>query len=376
MPLCLAAHVHLSCKTNDFKVWPPIRITVKGGAPKGAVTSGMAKETKIAFDSPSKAGALPENLIFGNAPSMQLVRRIVERAASSFLPVLLCGESGVGKEIMAREIHRRSPWSKGPFVKVSCPAIPGTLIESELFGYEKGSFTGAWNTKPGRVEQAARGTLFMDEIGEIDPSLQAKLLQVLQDGQFTRIGAQQDTQADARIICATNRSLEIEIQAGRFRQDLYYRINVIQIQLPPLRERTEDIPAFIDYYIQEFSRRYNVPPRPISRELLQMLSKHEWPGNIRQLENCISRFIILGSEESLFNEMAARKTRIPLNGKVSEDGSIPLKRIAKQAVREMERNVIFQALQANHWNRKKTAQALKISYRSLLSKIQGAGGAA
>jgi len=355
---------------------PPHEKRSSGGVPKGIGTSGMAKETKIAFDSPSKAGALPESLIFGNAPSMQLVRRIVERAASSFLPVLLCGESGVGKEIMAREIHRRSPWSKGPFVKVSCPAIPGTLIESELFGYEKGSFTGAWNTKPGRVEQAARGTLFMDEIGEIDPSLQAKLLQVLQDGQFTRIGAQQDTQADARIICATNRSLEIEIQAGRFRQDLYYRINVIQIQLPPLRERTEDIPAFIDYYIQEFSRRYNVPPRPISRELLQMLSKHEWPGNIRQLENCISRFIILGSEESLFNEMAARKTRVALNGKISEDGSIPLKRIAKQAVREMERNVIFQALQANHWNRKKTAQALKISYRSLLSKIQGAGGAA
>lgn len=336
----------------------------------------MAKKLGNAFESPSKASALPESLIFGNSPAMQPVRRVVERASSSFLPVLLCGESGVGKEIMAREIHRRSPWSEGPFVKVSCPAIPGTLIESELFGYEKGSFTGAWNTKPGRVEQASRGTLFLDEIGEMESSLQAKLLQVLQDGQFTRIGAQQDTQADARVICATNRGLEKEIQEGRFRQDLYYRINVIQIQLPALRERSGDIPTFLDYYVQEFSRRYNIPPRSISRELLQMLCKHDWPGNIRQLENCISRFIILGSEESLFNEMATRKPKPSFNGKISEDGTIPLKRIAKQAVREMERNVIFQALQANHWNRRKTAQVLKISYRSLLSKIQGAGGTA
>ncbi len=336
----------------------------------------MAKRPGNAFESPSKAGILPESLIFGNSTAMRPVRHIVERASSSFLPVLLCGESGVGKEIMAREIHRRSPWAEGPFVKVSCPAIPGTLIESELFGYEKGSFTGAWNTKPGRVEQASRGTLFLDEIGEIESSLQAKLLQVLQDGQFTRIGAQQDTQADARVICATNRSLEDEIQAGRFRQDLYYRINVIQIQLPALRDRAEDIPAFLDFYIQEFSRKYNIPPRPISRELLQMLCRHDWPGNIRQLENCISRFIILGSEESLFNELITRKPRPTLSGKITKDGSIPLKRIAKQAVREMERNVIFQVLQANHWNRRKTAQVLKISYRSLLSKIQGAGGTA
>jgi two-component system response regulator AtoC len=312
-------------------------------------------------------------LLFGNSSAMRIVRQVVERAALTSVPVLIWGESGVGKETIARQIHRCSPWAGGPFVKVSCPAIPGTLIESELFGYEKGAFTGAWNTKPGQVDQANRGTLFLDEIAEMEASLQAKLLQVLQDGQFSRIGAQQDTQANVRVVCATSRDLEQEVASGRFRQDLYYRINVVQIHVPPLRQRSEDIPALVEFFLKKFSVLHGLPQRTVPAELQQLLQQHDWPGNIRQLENCIFRYVILGSDESLFNELAARRLH-PVSGvSTPPDGSIPLKRIAKMAARQIERSVILKALQANHWNRRKTAKALEIGYRSLLSKIQEAG---
>src|SRR6266403_6183425 len=180
----------------------------------------------------------PENIIFGHSEPMQAVRSQLAKVAAANVPVLIHGESGTGKDIIARMIHGLSPWKSGPLVKVNCPAIPGTLIESELFGYERGAFTGAYGAKPGRVEMASRGTLFLDEIGELDMDLQAKLLQVLQDGQFCRIGSQEDKRLEARVVCATNRSLEEEIAAGTFRGDLYYRINVVNITLPPLRERT------------------------------------------------------------------------------------------------------------------------------------------
>ena len=315
---------------------------------------------------------LPEEIIFGQSEAMQAVRRTVERTSTASVPVLILGESGTGKEIISKEIHRRSPWSQGPFVKVSCPAIPGTLLESELFGYEKGAFTGAWSSKPGRVEMAHCGTLFLDEIGEMEMSLQAKLLQLLQDGQFSRIGGQQDCQVDVRIICATNRKLEAEIAAGHFRRDLFYRINVVTINLPALRERSVDIPQLADYFLQAYSQRHNRPARPFSREVLQLLCQHTWPGNIRELENCVARYLILGSEEAIYNELSQKRVG-PIPIEVAEDGSIPLKRIAKQAVREMERSLILRVLQANHWNRRKAAAVLKISYRALLYKIREAG---
>ena len=315
---------------------------------------------------------IPEEIIFGKGEAMQAVRRTVERTATASVPVLILGESGTGKEVIAKQIHRRSPWSQGPFVKVSCPAIPGTLLESELFGYEKGAFTGAWNTKPGRVELAHCGTLFLDEIGEMGMPLQAKLLQLLQDGQFSRIGGQQDSQVDVRIICATNRKIEEEIAAGSFRRDLFYRINVVTIQMPPLRERREDIPALASYFLQCCSQKHNRPAHPFSREVVQLLCQHNWPGNVRELENCVARYIILGSEEAIYNELT-EKCMTPTTIEVAEDGSIPLKRIAKQAVREMERTLILRVLQANHWNRRKSAEVLKISYRALLYKIREAG---
>ena len=181
---------------------------------------------------------------------MQAVRQRIEKVASANVPVLIRGESGTGKEILAKLVHCLSPWEDGPFVKVNCPAIPGTLLESELFGYEKGAFTGAYGTKPGRIELAHRGTLFLDEIAELDPGLQAKLLQLLQDGQFCRIGAQEDTRVEVRVVCATNRELEKEIEAGSFRQDLFYRINVVSIRLPALRERRQDIPELMGYFLR------------------------------------------------------------------------------------------------------------------------------
>ncbi len=316
--------------------------------------------------------SIPEEIIFGQSEAMRGIRSTVERAAAASVPVLILGESGTGKEVIAKEIHRRSPWAQGPLVKISCPAIPGTLLESELFGYEKGAFTGAVNAKPGRVELAHTGTLFLDEIGEMGMPLQAKLLQLLQDGQFSRIGGQQDTQVDVRIVCATNRRLEEEINAGNFRRDLFYRINVVTIQLPPLRQRRNDIPVLAAYFTRTYSERHNRPAQPFSSEILQLMCQHHWTGNIRELENFVARYVILGSEEAVYNELSEKRSA-PISIEVAEDGSIPLKRIAKQAVREMERNLILRVLQANHWNRRKAAEVLKISYRALLYKIREAG---
>src|SRR5947209_17631700 len=198
----------------------------------------------------------PENIIFGHSELMQAVRSQLAKVAAANVPVLIHGESGTGKDIIARLIHGLSPWKSGPLVKVNCPAIPGTLLESELFGYEKGAFTGAAGMKPGRVEMAHRGTLFLDEIGELELSLQAKLLQLLQDGQFCRIGAQEDKKVEVRVVCATNRDLEEEVAEGSFRQDLYYRINVVSIELPPLRDRQQDLPQLITYFIDSFNAAY------------------------------------------------------------------------------------------------------------------------
>src|SRR6202051_1293043 len=199
----------------------------------------------------------PDTIIFGKSEAMQALRARMDKVASAKVPVLINGESGTGKDIIARMIHGLSPWKGGPFVKVNCPAIPGTLLESELFGYEKGAFTGAYGTKPGRVEMAHRGTLFLDEISELDLALQSKLLQLLQDGQFCRIGAQEDKKVEVRIVCATNRRLESEIESGAFRQDLYYRINVVNIRMPALRERRGDIEDLCTYFLEYYNRKFN-----------------------------------------------------------------------------------------------------------------------
>src|SRR5436309_8065487 len=245
----------------------------------------------------------PEVIVFGRTDNMRAVRERLSKLAAANVPVLIQGESGTGKDIIARMIHAASPWRTGPWVKVNCPAIPGTLLESELFGYEKGAFTGAYGMKPGRVEMAHRGTLFLDEISELDMALQSKLLQLLQDGQFCRIGAQEDKKVEVRVVCATNRKLEQEIELGTFRSDLFYRINVVNLHLPALRERASDIPELVSYFLEYYNRKYNCRAKPLSGELMTTLKKYHWPGNIRELENLIKRYVILGNEEVISSDL-------------------------------------------------------------------------
>src|SRR3954464_6625729 len=314
----------------------------------------------------------PEAVVFGQSELMQALRSRLDKVAAANVPVLIQGESGTGKDIIARMIHASSPWRTGPWVKVNCPAIPGTLLESELFGYEKGAFTGAYGVKPGRVEMAHRGTLFLDEISELDMSLQSKLLQLLQDGQFCRIGAQEDKKVEVRVVCATNRKLEHEIENGTFRSDLFYRINVVNLHLPPLRERAGDIPDLVAYFLEYHNRKYNCRAKPLSGEMMAVLRKYHWPGNIRELENLVNGNVILGNQGVISADLAPRPADF-FNTDIPVDGQISLKKLTRQAVRELERKVILKVLQIHHWNRKQAAKALSISYRALLYKIRDAG---
>ncbi|HET8824634.1 MAG TPA: sigma-54 dependent transcriptional regulator [Terriglobales bacterium] len=314
----------------------------------------------------------PETIVFGNSEAMQSLRDRLSKVAGANVPVLIHGESGTGKDIIARLVHALSPWKSGPFVKVNCPAIPGTLLESELFGYERGAFTGAYGSKPGRVEMAHRGTLFLDEISELDMSLQSKLLQLLQDGQFCRIGAQADKKVEVRIVCATNRRLEEEIENGTFRQDLFYRINVVNLYMPPLRERRGDIEVLANYFLEYYNRKYNCKARPFSAELMEVLQKYHWPGNIRELENLMKRYVILGSEDVISADLQPREADL-LTPEINLDGPISLKKLTRQATRALERKIILKVLHNHHWNRKQAARTLNISYRALLYKIRDAG---
>src|SRR5882724_2241682 len=270
----------------------------------------------------------PDISVFGESPAMQVIRQKIEKVSWANVPVLIQGESGTGKEIIARMVHRRSARPGEPFVKVNCAAIPGPLLESELFGYEKGSFTGATVSKPGRVELANGGTLFLDEIAEMDLGLQAKLLQLLQDNHFWRIGGREHISVDVRIVCATNRDLEKEVQEGRFRRDLFYRINVVTMQLPALRERGKDIPHLVKYFVEMHSRKYNSQAQQISDYALRLLQEHQWPGNVRELSNLIERYTILGSEDAITNELIGALPAAPQTIPGSRiTGSIPLKSI-------------------------------------------------
>src|SRR5438874_760359 len=327
-----------------------------------------------ALQANSRSKLPPELVIFGRTANMLAVQQKLEKVAVANVPILIEGESGTGKEIITRLIHQLSPWASGPFVKVNCPAIPGTLIESELFGYERGAFTGAYGAKAGRVEMASRGTLFLDEIGELDMDLQAKLLQVLQDGQFCRIGSQEDKRLEARVVCATNRSLEQEIAAGTFRQDLFYRINVVSITLPPLRDRKGDIPELADYFLQVYNEQYGRSVSLLSSQLTQKLQAYHWPGNIRELENLMKRYVILGTPDVFANAFIKNDDQASdFDIDIPANGSIYLKEVTRQAIRKIERNIILKVLQNNQWNRKKAAKALNISYRALLYKLKEAG---
>ncbi len=315
----------------------------------------------------------PVQIIFGTSPGMQSLRQKVEKVAISNVPILIEGKSGTGKGVLAQYIHNISCVANAAFVKVNCAAIPGTLLESELFGFERGAFTGAHASKPGRVELADGGTLFLDGIDEIDTSLQAKLLQLLQDGQFSRIGGQEDRRVILRVICATNRPLEGQIAAGLFREDLFYRINVVKIQLPQLRSRSQDLGDLVAYFLDLHRARHNASARALSSAAMRLVARHPWPGNIRELENLIERYVILGSEEAISAELLGWEQTNRLQDLPVSGHQIHLKKVTQQSVHDLEHKIILSVLEANHWNRKRTAADLKISYRALLYKIQRSG---
>ena len=345
-------------------------------------------------------------LFWGNSPDMESIAQVIEQVSDSDVTVLIRGESGVGKELVARAIHQCSPRKDRPFIKVNCAALPAELLESELFGHEKGAFTGAATTRIGKFEQADTGTIFLDEIGEMKSALQAKMLHVLQDAQFTKLGSNRSITVDVRVVAATNRDLEAMMGRGEFREDLYYRLKVIEVTVPPLRERRGEIPHLTGFFMDRYARRYNRRARQLSGELTQLFLCYEWPGNIRELENMIKRIVILQDESLVIREMsravrshaafAVAGVGAPGNGPLpspveaddiveiedevpeeESDAAAPagsrLADVAKAASTKAERAMIEETLNTVHWNRRRAAEQLGVSYKTLLNKIKECG---
>ncbi|HXZ85838.1 MAG TPA: sigma-54 dependent transcriptional regulator [Myxococcota bacterium] len=309
------------------------------------------------------------------------VLRKIASVADTDLSVLICGESGTGKERVARALWAGSSRRDRPFVKVCCAALPGELFESELFGYEKGAFTGAEQRRKGKFQLAHTGTLFLDEVSELPPAMQAKLLQVLQDGQFARLGSEGDAAVDVRVIAATNADLDAAVASGRLREDLYYRLNVFSIEIPPLRERRDEILPLVEHFAARFARELGRAQPPLSAELRDLLLAHAWPGNVRELENVIKRLVVLEGDRSLVEELRERVARIPAPGApgllerfdAGETPTLNLKALARDAAQRAEAEQISRALERTRWNRREAAKLLQISYKALLYKMRDAG---
>jgi two-component system response regulator AtoC len=342
--------------------------------------------------------------LLGSSDKMREVRDLIARVADTDVTVLVRGESGTGKELVARALHESSPRRHKTFVKVNCAALPSELLESELFGFERGAFTGAIQQKPGKFEFAHEGTMFLDEISEMHPPLQSKLLQVLQDGEFARLGGRRDVRVDVRIVAATNRDIECAVAEGQFREDLYFRLNVVCITLPPLRQRRDEIPLLTERFLEHYADHYNRPRLALAEETLRLFNEYEWPGNVRELENLVKRAVVLGSDDSIRRELAdtiagrrrlpgpipALQPRAPEAAVVASAPAAPLsatpvpaaapapavigslKDIARNAAREAERDLIYRTLQQTRWNRREAAEILGVSYKALLYKIKEA----
>lgn len=332
------------------------------------------KELKLELKSKSKYGQF-----IGDSEKMLQVKSIVEQVADSELTVLVRGESGTGKEIAARMLHNLSKRANEPFTKVNCAAIPRDLLEAELFGYEKGAFTGAHKTKPGRFEVANKGSIFLDEIGDMPLELQSKLLQVLEQQEFIRVGGITTIHVDVRIICATNKNLEEAIRGQLFRDDLFYRLNEITIFLPPVRDRRDDIPLLINHFLNRYNDLYEKNYPALAPETISRLMQFDWPGNVRQLENLVKQIVVRG-DESIMDEMVSRNmlsVSQPENSERHElveaqelQNSFSLKKRVGYAVAHEEKKLISTVLNKTNWNRRKAADMLEISYRSLLYKIK------
>ena len=319
-----------------------------------------------------------EGIFIYASDQMHRIKEILDQIANTDVTVLIQGESGVGKEVVARSIHLNSFRQEKPFVKVNCAALPQELLESELFGYEKGAFTGAYRQKPGKFELANGGTIFLDEISEMSLSLQGKLLQVLQDREFSRLGGKKDIRVDVRVLVATNKNIEEAVKNGQFREDLYYRLNVVNITIPPLRERREEIPLFVEYFLDKFSKKYQKKVNSLSDKIMKAFSEYHWLGNVRELENMIQRLVVLGNEKAIIEELTpvTKKESIP----EKKEKTVPakkiwpsLKEVNREAIKNAESEIILKALEMTNWNRKKAAHILNISYKALLYKIKETG---
>src|SRR5213596_655169 len=323
---------------------------------------------------------MSEGLDLCSSAKMQPIRDLIAKVAATNTTLLLRGESGVGKEIVARAIHLASPRVHRQFLKVNCAALPDELLESELFGHEKGAFTDAYRQKPGKFEAVDQGTLLLDEIGEIPLGLQAKLLHVLQDGEFSRVGGEKIIRTDVRLIASTNRDLKAAMQAHQFREDLYYRLNVFEIRIPPLRERREEIPVLVGHFLTKFTSQY-ARKIEVPADTMRVFLEYDWPGNVRELENAARRIVVLGTALTVHQEIAARLgggprpgvTTSAVTATVNPDQMISLKDIARRAARDAELVAIKEVLDRVHWNRAKAARLLQISYKTLLYKIVQCG---
>jgi two-component system response regulator AtoC len=321
-----------------------------------------------------------ETFFIAASANMRKLRSQAALVANVDIPVLMLGESGTGKEVMARLIHKLSPRAHRTFLKVNCAAVPADLLESELFGYEAGAFTGATHAKPGKFELCNKGTILLDEIGEMPPSLQAKLLHVLQDQQFSRLGSRSVLKVDVRILAATNINIPEALANKRLREDLYYRLNAFTLNIPPLRERKEEIPILLKHFMTRLSEQYARSPLPLTPELLQACQNHPWPGNLRELGNFVKRYLVLGDEKLAIHELQPRSdgSGAQFDPAPSSRGNSPeapggLKGLARSAKDEAEAEAIAKALDETNWNRKQAAALLQISYKALLYKIRQYG---
>ena len=399
-------------ETPETPLGTTLDAPIEGGIERklGGPTTGLA----AFLDSQLKHAE--DGCIWGTGDQMRSIARTIDQIADSDVTVLLRGESGVGKGLVARSLHDRSTRRTARFVKVNCAALPAELLESELFGHERGAFTGAVSTRIGKFEQADGGTLLLDEIGDMKPAIQAKLLHVLQDGEFTKLGSNKPIRTDTRVVAATNCNLEQMRVNGDFREDLYFRIGVIELTVPPLRERRDDIQKLVDSFMARCSRQYARCVRPLSAQIRQLFADYDWPGNVRELENMIKRIVVLQDEQPVAREIeqklrqrtthAAVATTVtalasgmgsaagrlagagargatpstPADRQVElpsadpTDGEEPtLVAVAKAAAMRAEHAAILQTLSKVHWNRRKAAQTLGVSYKTLLNKMKVCG---